>query len=308
MFNSSEFKSRELSMDHFRGWANDVASQYLKEGTEPNTSITKIAQSEELTPSQIAIVATEANKLIHNTKYASEDVKYHAANFPLADSNEILRRVKIGGSVEKVANSTVLESTKDIDIYAIMAKQMNIVDEPMDKTASDNHQIKLSAQKLDAALTNLETENFEIQTKIASEQKSFIKQARQYMISEDHMEGRAKMLGILDHFVKCANVQSVGKPMLAKLACVLKGEGLIAPTVADKAVEYFMSKEADCKAPQELISEGLAGKVQVINGDNPLYITLQTIERGEADRLRNEQQYQLIKDKLKLLNQKVRAL
>lgn len=307
MFNSSEFKSREVSMDHFRGWASDAAQQYLKEGTEPNTSITKIAQSEDLTPAQIAIIATETNKMIHNQKYASEAVKYHAADFPLADSSVILDRLK-GSISEKTAGFQAPQSTNDVDIYGIMEKQMGVTVEPMDKTASLKHEMNFSMEKSAALISELETENFTLQTKLASDKSAFIKQARQVMISEPTSEARLHMLGLFDHFVKCAKKESVGKPLLAKLATVMQLEGMIYKTSADKAVEYFMSKEADCKAPQELISEGLIGKVEIINGSHPLYITLQTIEKGEADRLRNEQQYQLIKDKVKILNQKVRAL
>lgn len=307
MFNSSEFKAREVSMENFRNWAGETAQQYLKEGTEPNTTITKIAQSEELTPAQIAIIATEANKMIHNQKYASEDVKYHAANFPLADSNEIVRRLQVG-STEKTAGFQAPESTNDIDIYGIMERQMGVTVEPMDKTAALKHEMKVASEKSNQLISELETEKFEIQTKLASHKSSFIKQARQSMISEDTAQGRLHLLGLFDHFVKKAGKEEVGKPLLAKLATVMKLEGMIDSGSCDKAVEYFMSKEADCKAPQELISEALIGKVEIINGDHPLYITLQTIEKGEADRLRNEQQHQLIQDKLKILNQKVRAL
>ena len=141
-FNASDFAGPKISMEYYREWAEEISSSYLNSNCMPTDTLTKIAQSEELLPFQIEILAAEANKSIHSHKYANLDEKYFAADFPLADAKEVINSLQ-GGSV-KVAGQFIepkfgLSEIPD-DIFGVKP-------EPMDKTAELKHQIKLANSK-----------------------------------------------------------------------------------------------------------------------------------------------------------------
>lgn len=299
MFNSSDFKQASYSMDYFKEWAGEIASAYLGSGVTPNVTLSKIASSAELVPHQVELLAAEANKLIHQHKYAGAEDKYHAANFPLADAKEVIKDLQISEEV-KVANFVEPVIEVEYDPF----KMFGVTPELQDKTASVKHNLRSAAFNSELLQQKLADARIETASKLESAQHSFIKQARQMVLDADTSADRMKVLGFIDHFTKCAKVNSK-KPLLAKLAYVLEKEGKLEPKHAKVASEYF-TKEADCKAPQELISENL--NVQVVNGSHPLYITLKTIDDLEADNLRFNRESKIVDDKVKILNQKIRAL
>jgi hypothetical protein len=297
------FKEARLSMDHFREWANVIANSYLTGGVEPTTTLCKIAQSEDLRPSDIDVLAAEANKVIHGIKYGSEKEKYNAANFPLADAKLAISRVQVdGGSVKTAVDSPEPKFTREgPDPY----EMFGVKQEVMDKTAGIKSQLKFASEK--GKLLTQKLQDQVIMAKFAADaaEKTFIKQARQMAISETSSTSRMKVLGNLDKMFKVAKF-SKARPTLAKLASVLVGEGLLEPISGKAAIEYFMSKVADQKAPQELISDFLQAKV--VNGNHPLYITLKTFidKKNDFDSVRSK--YQVVNDQLNLVSQKIRAL
>jgi hypothetical protein len=295
----SSFAETKVSMEHFREWANSIASSYLTSGTEPTTSLCKIAQSEELTPHQIALVAGEANKLIHQQKYAAAADKYFAADFPHADARAAIASLQNGGSlkVAAVLASPTAEVPDDYDPFG-MGPQGEV------KTAELKHQFKHTILK--TANLQEKLRDRAILTKEAADnaERAFIKEARQAVLSDSNSAERMKTLGGIDHFAKCAGLDA--KRQLAKLAYVLSREGLLTQSHAKTALSYFMSKEADCKAPEELISEWLPARV--VNGTHPLYITLKTFHDHQGRMDDNRGRSSIVDDKLQILRQKVRAL
>lgn len=305
-FNADDFSKTALSMEHFREWANSVASSYLNSGIEPTTSVVKIAKAENLTPNQVKVLASEANKVIHQTKYASEDVKYHAANFPLADAAKAVAAMQVDSGTEKVAFEMKAPVFADKGPDAFEMFGVTAEDETHVKTASVKNRMKVASEKANL-LKNVTSENIVLEKVAAvSAEKAFIKTARQVIIQNDSAEDRMRTLGFIDHFTKQAGFKDISRKALAKLAFVLGKEGLILPGHAKQAVTYFMSKSADEKAPSSMISEWLTSKV--VNGDHPLYITLKTYrDRSNALNV-SENRYQLVDDRLELLGQKARAL
>jgi hypothetical protein len=302
-FDLGSFRESNLSMEHFREWAGEIASSYLKGGAAPTETLCKIAQSEELSPHQIEVLAGEANKLIHTHKYASATDKYMAADFPLADARQAISTLAIGGETKVAAAMPDPVFDDELDVH----KAFGIPPEgPMDKTASVKHQLKTASEKL-AMLQEKLTDKIYLEKCAADEaERTFIKQARQMVLTGGYdSSSRMKVLGNLDHFVKCASME-FARPSLAKLAYVLSKEGMLLPNDASIAMGYFMSKEADCKAPASLISENL--KAQVVNGTHPLYITLKTFQDHSTRMTGARERSYIVDDQLKILRQRVRAL
>jgi hypothetical protein len=289
-------------MEHYREWAEEISSSFLNAGCTPTSTLMKIAQSEELEPFQIEILASEANKSIHAHKYASMEEKYFAADFPLADAREVIRGLQ-GGSV-KVAGHFIepkIGLSEGPDAY----EMFGVEPEVLDKTASVRHQMKYAQAK--AELLSQKTEDAIIikTAQLEAGEKSFIKMARELTLSDNNSAERMKTLGYLAHFVKESGYEKVGKNMLAKLAYVLGREGKLEPRHAKIAQEYF-TKKADLVAPPELISENLTA--QIVNGTHPLYITLKTVGDNEAEVARWNRNSDFVQDKVKILKQKIRAL
>lgn len=307
-FNLSSFHESKMNMGHIRELAGVVTSSYLNDNVPPATSIVKIAQAEELTPDNIATLAAESNKMIHTAKYASAgpNDKYHAADFPLANAKEILAQLQLNGGVEKIAvemPAPILSSAEAFDPF----KAFGVEAEPLDKTASLKHNLKGVHEKL--ALLKSQNDDALYMAKQASDaaERHLIKQAHQMIIQEGHNSTeRLQVLGKIASFYKAANMTDHANPVLAKVAGVLVAEGMVEPSKGKAAMEYFMSKTADCVAPPELISENL--KATVVNGKHPLYITLKTfIDRKNALNLYEDRLPQ-IQDKLHIVQEKIRAL
>lgn len=300
---SREFSEPRVDMESIREWAGEIANSYLKASVDPTNTLCKIAQSESLTPDLVKVLAAEANKSIHNSKYAALEDKYHAADFPHADAVKAIQTLQLDGGEAKIAaelpEPVIPQGPDAYELFGVKP-------EVMDKTASVRGELKVASQKTALLLQKL-NDKVEIGTyKKAAAERSFIKEARKHLLEQDSSPARMKVLGVIDYMVKAASFEGVGKIALAKLSVLMAKEGKLEPMHAKRAMEYFLSKEADNKAPQELISEDL--QARVINGQHPLYITLKTIADNEADLLRNQQDRDLVQDKVRILEQKIRAL
>lgn len=304
-FDTGSFNEQKISMSHFKELAHSAANSYLSGGDEPTEFLCKVAQQESFVPHQIHTLASEINKTLHQKKYASADDKYHAANFPLADAREAVKRLQADGGEVKVA--MVLKEPVFDDPMPDPHKMFGVEPEGgMDKTASLRGELKNAMEKT-ALLKERTADLMRISAMEADEAElRFIKTARQYVLSNStDGDDRMQRLGELDHFYKQAGLSGAKRP-LAKLAYVLGREGMLEKTSAVKAFNYWMDKKADQEAPEEWISPLL--KARVVNGQNPLYITLKTFN-DKCDRMNlHKDRYQLVDDRLKVLSQKVRAL
>lgn len=298
-------------MEHFREWAGSIANSYMSCGTTPTEELKKFAQTQELSPDQIHLLATETNKLIHQHKYASAgDNKYHAADFPFADSKEVIQSLQVDGGEQKVAaelpDPVVGSSGPDpFDMFGVKEDGLTKQAE-FEKTAGVRSNLKSAQEK--TALLRDKTNDQAIMAKYAAEagERQFIKEARQLCLSGNSPKERLDLLGQIHHFTKCASMEETAKPALAKLAHVLMKEGLVEPQDGRGAVAFFMDKEADEKAPEGLINHNIDS--QVVNGDHPLYITLKTFrDRKNALELHRDR-HETIDDKARILGQKARAL
>lgn len=301
-FDPVTIKEAKLSIMHFREWAGEIANSYFKGGVPPTVTLAKIASLEELTPHYVEILAAEANKEIHKHKYAAAQDKYFAADFPLADAKRALAQLQADGGSTKVAAYLPEPEVKapEMDMY----KAFGIKAPEMDKTAEVKKELKIAAVR--GELLEQKTGDRVTLAKFAAEsaEAKFIKAARQEVLKGESPSERLQILCTLDDFVKSAGIPE-GRAPLAKLAYILGKEGLISPKQSKIACDYFV-KEADCKAPEELISNWLPAKI--VNGDHPLYISLKTFRDKKQDLLDASSDYKIVQDKFNVVRQKVRAL
>jgi len=303
-FDTTDLKTPKLSMEHVKELANVVANDYFNAGMMPTASLTKIAQSEELTPEQIKLIATEANKAIHQAKFAAADEKYFAAEFPLADAAEVIKSVQADGGSQKVA--AVFVEPK-ISVQGPDPFQMfGVEPETMDKTAEVRHGLKTAAIKNEFLSEKLRDAAYMAKVAALETERGFIKQARQHALEGSNSVERLQTIGAIAYAAKTAGLAGVGFPALAKLAYVMGKEGMLEPRHTKLAMDYLLSKEADQKAPVELISENLA--CQVVNGQHPLLITLKTLKDHHHQDARYRDNQGLVDDQLGAIRQRLRAL
>jgi hypothetical protein len=277
-----DFETTSRTMEDFREWAGEIANSYFNAGAMPTEVLTKIARQSELTPHQIEVLAAEA------------------AEFPLADARLAISHTQMGEV--KVAAEFV--DPVFADQGPTPEQMFGVAIEPMDKTAGVKHDLRVMLEKAAAFSDHVGSKLIELRSAHESASVEFIKAARHHMLDEANSAARMKVLGLFDHFVKAAGVPA-GKKLLAKVAYVLQHEGKLEPTHGKVAIDY-LTKEADCTAPAELISDHLPAKI--VNGDHPLYITLKTIGDMEAEIQRYARDSDLVSDKVRILKQKIRAL
>jgi len=302
-FDAGSFTEPKLSMDHYREWAGQIASSYLTGGVPPTDTLVKIASSEELRPDQVAVLAGEANKAIHQAKYAAADDKYLAADFPLADCKTALSRLQMTGETKLAAVMPDPVFDDALDIHAAFGVSPEA---PMDKTASVKGQMKTAAIRAEALKEKLGDQAYLTKCAADAAERSFIKQARQMVLQHGSSSAeRMQVLGYLGEFVKTADAPFADRS-LAKLAYVLGREGMLLPKHAATAMSFFAEKTADMKAPEELISSTLP--CRVVNGTHPLYITLKTFKEHQGRLDDNRGRASIVDDKIEILHQKIRAL
>lgn len=308
-FDASSFQEQRLSMDHFREWAGAIAGAYMNSGVPPTDSLCKIARDEELTPHQIEVLAGESNKIIHQTKYASAKDKYLAADFPHADSKIALERLQLVGETKIAAVMPDPDvSMPEPDVFAAFGVEADSLEKSAAEASEKNlkHELKTAQVRVQVLREKIADAVYLEKCAAEAAERQFIKQARQMVLNGAHdSAGRMQVLGTIDHFVKCAEM-TYARQSIAKLAYILAKEGLLLPGHAKTALSYFMSKEADLKAPVELISPHLPAKV--VNGNHPLYITLKTFKHHADRMLESARRSNTVDDRLHILGERIRAL
>jgi len=301
-FDHSSVKERTLNMGYFNEWAGQIANSYFNSGVPPTETLCKIAQQEELTPHQVAVLAAEANKEIHKHKYAAVKDKYHAADFPLADAKAALGHLQGDGGQVKIAE--VMGEPVFADRSPDMHAMWGVKPEEFDKTASVKTHLKHAS--VHGELLKQKSADELIMTKHAEStaEAAFVKMARQLVLEGENASARMKIIGKIDSFIKSAGMP-IGRRALAKVAFVLGKEGLLNPPQTKTAIEYLV-KEADQTAPEELISKWLPA--QIINGEHPLYISLKTFDDCHNRHEECGKKDKIVQDQLAVIKQKVREL
>jgi hypothetical protein len=305
----SKMRSSGFDMMTARECANNVANAYINEGLEPNDYLCKMAAERSFTPEQVKIVATEANKAIHSYRYKEASDKYSAADFPLADAKLILSKLQAHdeSQVKVAAHFTAPKISQGATLVQSDYDFFGIIPEEMDKTASVKQKLSAGLEKTALLRDKVQDRLVDLQNQFNAAEESFIKEAKEMILVNGVNEAeRYRTLGSIFHFTKQAGKLDCAKNSLAKLAHVLKAQEILSPELADEAFNFFV-KEADQQAPTHMISKHLDG-VEIVNGNHPLYITLDTISHCKQESEHEQNRYKMIMDTLGNIKQKIRAL
>jgi hypothetical protein len=293
-FKATPVKGTEI----VREFAKEAAHNFLQNGVALNETIVKIAQTESLTPEQIEMLVWETNKSVHSAKFASADNKY--VEFPLADYTCVLKSLQVERPAEAKLASAV---SNDFDLPPVDASG-TARDFELSKTASGMHEgltgpgalpLKYRAnaalQKLANQKTELSADLADSQQKIHDLEMTFMKEARAAILDYPFQQ-RHEALGMLTKAASGALQGNRYNTVITKLATVLVRQGLI---------EKLASLE-------DLISDEVAQKCQVINGNHRLYVLLKTLASEYDRREALTDKWNVVRTNQHILDEKVRML
>lgn len=279
-----------------QSFAKLAAEGYLgKTQTPLNDSLKKIASQESLTPHQIEFVAGEANKEVWAKLFALD--KKSSYDFPLADAKAVLKEVQLVDKKPVVSQTdmdylSAPESTK-LASWDVM-KAMGFEASGIDKVAA-RKELKRTLQnryeKLAMAKEEIERLMFVKQSHIEKGELEFVKSARD-MLLEEILDDRGQAMEKVAEFLRGCDHPDYGRRLMAKLASVMRRQGLI--------------KTADLKAPEEYISETLPARI--INGRHALYVTIKTLFQNYDEYKDLSSRYEIVDSSLPVVKEKIREL
>jgi hypothetical protein len=276
-------------------FAKLAADEYLSHGTVLNQALKKIAKDEALTPDQIEYVAGAANQATWAHLFAAD--KTASYDFPLAKSAEVIKdlQLKTAAPVINDADMDFLSAPKSTKTAAFDPMEaMGFVADGIDKTAEKkelkrvlNHRM----EKMAALKEKLNDEFIITRSAIEALEETFVKAARQMVITEEDCDKPAAMEKIAE-FVANSGDHDLGRDLMKKLSHVLLRQGIM--------------KQADMKAPAEYISDKVPARH--VNGNHALYVTINTLfaKKDYASNILNR--YEIVDSSLPQIQEKIRAL
>jgi len=258
-----------ISPHQFVEWGYIASKDFLEHGVSMNTSIMKIADANDLQPTQIQRVCETAN---HNT-YAQlfKTAKDKTFSFDLADPEKIIAALE--SEPEKVAHdyfSGPKNKTK-VDVNRIFGIS------EVSNSPEVEEKVKVASQileKIAAAKAELESRQVALRHKIEAESESFYKLAKQLVLTGTPLEElwtATRHISDEDQaaqiFVKCA-------------------ERMLTEGVLGAKLQYLLKKHGEAVDPA-LISSKLKNMsepigVQVVNGSHPITVALNTLANYRA--------------------------
>lgn len=292
-------KSPSVGTEIVGEYAKEAAHNYLNNGVPLNDSIIKISQASALTPEQVEMVIWETNKRVHSAKFASQEDK--CIDFPLADPAVIMPSLQ----VQRPAGVKLASAFSNDFELPPPPKEGMYRDFEMCKTASGMHEgltgegalplkyrMKDTIEKLAVKQHDLEADIAIAQDNIHKGEITFLKEARAAIIDypfHKRLEAFATLAKVASHIQMKPAYRS---SLMGKLAQVLIRQGLLEKTAS---IEQYVSDE-------------IADKCQVINGNNRLYILIKTL-KDEVDRRENLQDtWNVVRTDRGILDERVRLL
>lgn len=294
-----------LGLDGFRNasrgselvaeYAKEAAHNFLKNGVPLNDTIVKIAQTEALTPETVEMVVWEANKTVHASKFASQADKY--VEFPLADAAFVMKSLQVDRPSEAKLASAV---SNDFDLPPVDTTGTSR-DFELSKTASGMHEgltgpgaqplkyrAAVAQEKLASARHELEADLAGLQARIRGNEVTLMKEARAAVLDYP-FESRIEAFAAL---TKVAAAVQIKPTIMQKLAEVLVRQGLMEKTAC----------------LEDLISDEIARKCQVINGNHRLYVLFKTLKEDYDRRDALTDRWNVVRSEQTILDEKMRLL
>jgi hypothetical protein len=295
----------KVAADRLEILSKIAAKRYLEEQVPLNDTITKLARENELNSNQIERVCEMANIATHRglwTKTAQKE----KISYPLADAKIVKQACGdgCGGGPEMPTDAPCNDMDSD---YAGPPKGIPLAGPSLssmmgvDPNGGHNGMTDVpEGKRIVIILQKRAAERADIRSKLlmrAMELETLEKQAF-HVVKQAVLGGQT-----FRQIYEAANGMGLGK----QAADLLPGfeERLIADTHGE--VHNRLVKHAISRAPADLISDNL-GNMTIINGANPVLISLDTIRRktGEVQVLRGG--LVRINDEVKMYNQKLREL
>ena len=280
MFNFlvSESSGNPVDLEVLQEFAKQAAHAYLSNDQVPlNDSISKIAQVESLNPNHIAIICQESNKLVHTELFKEGSDKYTV--FDLAKPEEIVTNLEGAEKTASVAIDDYANPPADENEEFVVCKTVG--HSGFCKTAAT--QKKEQLEKLSFEKQTIKDGYYEINTQLENLETKFVKIARN-MLLPYNIDERQNHFPMIAGFCKKAGVTSEStERLMSLLGQVMEKQGLL-------------SKSADMKASDDLISENLDARI--INGDHPLYAVVKTIPEVEDKKKLFQERYNIIQEKI----------
>lgn len=156
-------------MIDYKSFAKTAAVNFIKKDIPLNETIVKLAQNNNLNPTQIQRVSELANKATH--QYCILKMADKNFTFDLADTNKILEDLSNDNYDNNLTSSFEPEKVASVDEEAIDM----FFDHPEDqldvKIAEDRHSLEKFAEKLDAAVKEAESRITMLEVEKAAEEQ-----------------------------------------------------------------------------------------------------------------------------------------
>lgn len=283
------------SKETLNSLAKIASDAYLaKKSTPLNTSLKKIAESEELAPHQIEYVAGQANQMVWAQLYKKD--KSAAYDFPIADPNEVVSELQ--------TKEASVVSTADLDYAAApsdmvkVARDMSVMGEFSTEITANNGRRELRAtlesrmQKLAQLRERISDEICAIESKLETNVANFVREART-LVMQTPFSDRDSAFDKIAEFVRGSTKDvEIGRTLMRKLS--------------EESVRSGLVKKAGLRAPEEYISETLPARI--VNGNHTLYIMIDTIGTLRQEALELARRRELVDSTLPVLREKIRAL
>jgi len=274
-----------ISPLQFVEWGHIVSKDFIENGMSMNTSILKLAEVNDLMPTQIQRVCEVANHSTYAQLFKSAQDK--TFTFEVADPNKIVSALD-SDQHEKVASDYFTAPKKStIDVNKIFGvSEIGNVPEVEEGIKIANQVI----QKIESAKEEISSRQVMLNHKIEAENENFYKLAKEMVLTGATLD---------DLWTATRNL---GDENRIALIFVKTAERMVNEGVLGAKLQYLMKKHGEA-VDEALISPKLKNMsepigVQVINGSHPIVVSLNTLANYQADYESNNRAGKTLDEKL----------
>lgn len=255
----------------FVEWGHVASKDFLENGISMNASILKLAEVNDLLPTQIQRVCEVANHQTYASLFKTAQDK--TFNFEVADSDKIIAALD-SNQHEKVASDYFHAPKKSlVDVNKIFGIS------EISNTPEIEEKVKIANQvleKIQSAKEEISSRQVMLRHKIEAETINFYKLAKQMVMTGTPLEEIWTATRKLTH-----NEDQVAQ-IFVKVAEQMVREGVLGAKL-----QYLMKKQGEAVDPA-LISPRLKDMsepigVQVINGRHPICVSLNTLANYQTE-------------------------
>lgn len=281
---------------NFVEWGNQASKNFLEDGVEMNSTISKLAEENDLLPHQIQRVCEIANHRTYSELFKT--AKDKTFKFDMADPAKVIGSLESDVS-EKIATDYLSAPKASVQIDALKMFGLSEISNEPDVRESIK-QAGIAIEMMQGAIEELKSRSVALDHQIESERENLYKIAKEMVISGTELMDIWQAARELDGDEKVA--ADFGRMVLR-----MTREGLMGA-----ANQYLMSKNAEAVS-EELISKRLSALakptgVRVVNGRHPIMISLNTLADYRTQRAKAQVAIQNLSEKSVAVRSKMEEL